>query len=100
MAIRPPVQVRHKHAMASVAHVQLAQRAVSQTPSGKETLRTKRLGKIRRRTRKRDRSISNSDGEVKDEKGDTLSVPCSDDEFLKDADADAVVRPLETVVEN
>ena len=43
MAIRPPVQVRHKHAMASVAHVQLAQRAVSQTPSGKETLRKKRL---------------------------------------------------------
>ena len=39
MAIRPPVQVRHKHAMASVAHVQLAQRAVSQTPSGKKTLR-------------------------------------------------------------
>ena len=43
MAIRPPVQVRHKHAMVSVAHVQLAQRAVSQTPSGKETLRKKRL---------------------------------------------------------
>ena len=100
MAIRPPVQVRHKHAMASVAHVQLAQRAVSQTPSGKETLRKKRLGKIRRGTRKRDRSISSSDGEVKDEKGDTLSVTCSDDEFLKDADADAVVRPLATVVEN
>ena len=73
MAIRPPVQVRHKHAMASVAHVQLAQRAVSQTPSGKETLRKKRLGKIRRGTRKRDRSISSSDGEVKDEKRDTLS---------------------------
>ena len=63
-------------------------------------MRKKRLGKIRRGTRKRDRSISNSDGEVKDEKGDTLSVPCSDDEFLKDADADAVVRPLATVVEN
>ena len=37
---------------------------------------------------------------VKDEKGDNLSVTCSDDEFLKDADADAVVRPLATVVEN
>ena len=83
MAIRPPVQVRHKHAMASVAHVQLAQRAVSQTPSGKETLRKKRLGKIRRGTRKHDRSISSSDGEVKDEKGDTLSVTCSDDDFFK-----------------
>ena len=33
MAIRPPVQVRHKHAMASVAHVQLAQRAVSVSDS-------------------------------------------------------------------
>ena len=86
--------------MASVAHVQLAQRAVSQTPSGKETLRKKRLGKIRRGTRKRDRSISSSDGEVKDEKGDTLSAKCSDDEFLKAVDADAVVRPLATVVEN
>ena len=43
MAIRSPVQVRHKHAMASVVHVQLARRAVSQTPSGKETLRKKRL---------------------------------------------------------
>ena len=82
MAIRPPVQVRHKHAMASVAHVQLAQRAVSQTPSGKETLRKKRLGKIRRGTRKRDRSISSSDDEAKDEKG-TLSVTWSDDEFFK-----------------
>ena len=76
MAIRPPVQVRHKHAMASVAHVQLAQRAVSQTPSGKET-----LGKIRRGTRKRDCSVSSSDGEVKDEK-DILSVTCSDVDFL------------------
>ena len=74
VAIRPPVQVRHKHAMVSVAHVQLAQRAVSQTPSRKETLRKKRLGKIRRGTRKRDRSISSSDGEVKDEKEGTLSV--------------------------
>ena len=82
MAIRPPVQVRHKHAMASVAHVQLTQRAISQTPSGKETLRKKRLGKIRRGTRKRDRSISSSDGEVKDEKGDKLSVTCSDGEFF------------------
>ena len=36
----------------------------------------------------------------KDEKRDTLSVTCSDDEFLKDVDADAVVRPLATVVEN
>ena len=81
MAIRPPVQVRHKHAMASVAHVQLAQRAVSQTPSGKETLRKKRLGKIRRGTRKRDCSISSSDGEVKDEK-DILSVTCSDVDFF------------------
>ena len=68
--------------MASVAHVQLAQRAVSQTPSGKETLRKKRLGKIRRGTRKRDRSISSSDGEVKDEKGDILSVTCSDVYFF------------------
>ena len=64
-----------------------------------EDLETKRLGKIRRGTRKRDRSISNSDGEAKDEKG-TLSVTWSDDEFLKDVDADAVVRPLATVVEN
>ena len=83
MEILPPVQVRHKHAMASVAHVQLSQR-----------VRKKRLGKIRRGTRKRDRSISSSDGEVEDEKGDILSVTCSDDEFLKDVDADAAVRPL------
>ena len=71
MAIRPPVQVRHKHAMASVAHMQLSQR-----------VRKKRLGKIRRGTRKRDRSISSSDGEVEDEKGDKLSVTCSDGEFF------------------
>ena len=86
--------------MASVAHVQLARRAVSQTPSGKETLRKKRPCKVRLGTRKRDRSISSPDGEVKDEKGDTLSVTWSDDEFLKDLDANAVVRPLATVVEN
>ena len=39
-------------------------------------------------------------GELKDEKRDTLSVSCSDDECLRDVDADAVVRPLATVVEN
>ena len=67
MAIRPPVQVRHKHAMASVAHVQLSLQL-------SQRVRKKRLGKIRRETRKRDRSISSSDGEVKDEKEGTLSV--------------------------
>ena len=91
--------------MQTQAHAQLAQR-VSETESETD-LEREEARQNKRRKRKRDSSISSTDGEIKNDE-DALSIMCSDDEFLKDVDAelddneytaDAVARAPATVVD-